>query len=528
MANLTLPFGRAPARPGAHRGLIAIAVMSSAVMEVLDTSVVNVSLPHIAGSLSATVDEATWVLTSYLVANAIILPITGWLANYFGRKRLLLTVVTGFTTSSLLCGIAPNLTALIFFRVMQGLTGGGLQPLSQAVLLEEFPAQERGKAMAMWGMGIVAAPILGPTLGGWLTDTYSWRWVFYINLPIGIFSLLMISLFVFDPPYLRRGGLRVDLWGFGLLAVGMGALQIMLDKGQEEDWFGSDFIVALAVIAGIFLTTFVIRELVVDDPIVHFRLFKFPNFASGILLVTALGFVLYGSLVLLPLYMQTLLGWTAQTAGFWTSPRGIGTALCMPLVGYLLGKGFDGRWMLAFGFTVTAVSFFGFSHMNLNSGTWDILFHLVNQGVGMSFIFVPLTTLTMDPIPKQETGYATSLYSVMRNIGSSAGVSFVTTWVARRSQFHQSMLAEHVNPYNPYTREMLDRARQLFIQRGADPVTAGQRALAVLYGLLQKQAAVLSFLNVFRLMGILFLLVIPMILVMRRPAARARGAAAGH
>jgi DHA2 family multidrug resistance protein len=529
MTNLSLPSGnRALARPGAHRGLIAIAVMSSAVMEVLDTSVVNVSLPHIAGSLSATVDEATWVLTSYLVANAIILPITGWLANYFGRKRLLLTVVTGFTTSSLLCGIAPNLPALIFFRVMQGLTGGGLQPLSQAVLLEEFPAHERGKAMAMWGMGIVAAPILGPTLGGWLTDTYSWRWVFYINLPVGVFSLAMISLFVFDPPYMKRGGLRADLWGFGLLAVGMGALQIMLDKGQQEDWFGSDFIVTLAVIAGVFLTSFVIRELVVDDPIVHFRLFKFPNFASGILLVTALGFVLYGSVVLLPLYMQTLLGWTAQTTGFWTSPRGIGTALCMPLVGYLLGKGFDGRWMLVLGFGVTGISFFGFSRMNLNSGTWDIVFHLVTQGVGMSFIFVPLTTLTMDPIPKQETGYATSLYSVMRNIGASAGVSFVTTWAARRSQFHQSMLAEHVNPYNPYAREMLERARQLFIERGADPVTAGQRALAALYGMVQKQAAVLSFLNVFRLMGILFLAVIPMILIMRRPAARARGAAAGH
>jgi DHA2 family multidrug resistance protein len=515
-------------RPGAHRGLIAIAVMSSAVMEVLDTSVVNVSLPHIAGSLSATVDEATWVLTSYLVANAIILPITGWLANYFGRKRLLLTVVTGFTTSSLLCGVAPNLPALIFFRVMQGLTGGGLQPLSQAVLLEEFPPQERGKAMAMWGLGIVAAPILGPTLGGWLTDTYSWRWVFYINLPIGIFSLVMISLFVFDPPYLKRGGLRVDLWGFGMLAVGMAALQIMLDKGQEEDWFGSDLIVTLAIIAGVFLAAFVIRELVVDDPIVHFRLFKFRNFASGIVLVTVLGFVLYGSLVLLPLYMQTLLGWTAQTAGFWTSPRGIGTALCMPLVGFLLGKGFDGRKMLVFGFAVTGMSFFGFSHMNLNSGTWDILFHLVNQGVGMSFIFVPLTTLTMDPIPKQETGYATSLYSVMRNIGSSMGVSFVTTWVARRSQFHQSMLAEHVNPYNPYTRELLDRARTMFMQHGADPVTAGQRAMAMLYGLVQKQAAALSFLNVFRLMGILFLLVIPMVFIMRRSATRAHGAAAGH
>ncbi len=231
-------------RPQANRWLIAIAVMSSAVMEVLDTSVVNVSLPHIAGSLSATVDEATWVLTSYLVANAVILPITGWLANFIGRKRLLLIVVTGFTLSSVCCGLAPSLPMLIFFRILQGTTGGGLQPLSQAVLLEEFPGEERGKAMAFWGLGIVAAPILGPTLGGWLTDTYSWRWVFYINLPIGIASLVMISLFLYDPPYIRRGSMRVDLWGLGMLAVGMAALQIMLDKGQEEDWFGSHFIVS--------------------------------------------------------------------------------------------------------------------------------------------------------------------------------------------------------------------------------------------------------------------------------------------
>jgi MFS transporter, DHA2 family, multidrug resistance protein len=344
--------------PQANRWLIAIAVMSSAVMEVLDTSVVNVSLPHIAGSLSATVDEATWVLTSYLVANAVILPISGWLANYIGRKRLLLTVVSGFTISSILCGMAPNLPALILFRVLQGTTGGGLQPLSQAVLLEEFPLKERGKAMAFWSLGIVAAPILGPTLGGWLTDTYSWRWVFYINVPIGLTSLIMISLFVYDPPYIRRESLRVDFWGLGMLAVGMGALQIMLDKGQEDDWFGSHFIVSLAVLAGIMLPAFVVRELSIDQPIVRFRLLRYRNFGAGIGLVTIQGFVLYGSLVLLPLFMQTLLGWTAVTAGIWTSPRGIGTAFCMPLVGYLLGKHWDGRKMLVFGFLTASLAFF--------------------------------------------------------------------------------------------------------------------------------------------------------------------------
>jgi len=505
-----------------NRWLVAIAVMSSAVMEVLDTSVVNVSLPHIAGSLSATVDEATWVLTSYLVANAIILPITGWLANYFGRKRLLLTVVTGFTVSSLLCGIAPNLPALIFFRVLQGTTGGGLQPLSQAVLLEEFPHEERGKAMAFWGMGIVAAPILGPTLGGWITDTYSWRWVFYINLPIGITSLIMIGLFVSDPHYLRRGKLRADFWGFGMLAVGMGALQIMLDKGQEEDWFGSRFIISLAVLAVGFLAAFVIRELLIDQPIVHFRLLKYRSFASGIVVVTLLGFVLYGSLVTLPLFMQILLGWTSALAGLYTSPRGIATALCMPLVGYLLGKGWDARKMLVFGFAVASLAFFGYSHMDLDSGTWDILLHLVNQGAGLAFVFVPLTVVTMEPIPKAETGYATSLYSVMRNIGSSMGVSFVTTWIARRSQFNQSLLAAHVTDNSLLARQALEQARGLFLRGGSDPATASRRALAMLYGTVQQQATLLSFLSVFRLMGILFLLIIPVVFILRRPRAETR------
>jgi len=515
-------------RPHPNRWLIAIAVMSSAVMEVLDTSVVNVSLPHIAGSLSATVDEATWVLTSYLVANAVILPITGWLAHLIGRKRLLLTVVTGFTLSSICCGLAPSLPVLIVFRILQGTTGGGLQPLSQAVLLEEFPPEQRGKAMAFWGLGIVAAPILGPTLGGWLTDTYSWRWVFYINLPIGLASLTMISLFLYDPPYIRGKSIRVDFWGLGMLVVGMGALQIMLDKGQEEDWLGSRFIVTLALIAGIMLPAFVIRELRVDQPIVRFRLFRYRSFAAGIGLVTVLGFVLYGSLVLLPLFMQTLLGWTAVTAGLWTSPRGIGTAICMPLVGYLLGKGLDARKMLVGGFLVASMAFFGYSHMNLQSGTWDILWYQVNQGLGVAFIFVPLTVLTMDPIRKDETGFATSLYSVMRNIGSSVGVSFVTTFVARRSQFHQSVLAAQVAPNSQPVQQFLARASEMFFRGGCDRVTAGRRSLALLYRMVQQQAALLSFIEAFRVMGFLFLAIVPLVLLMRRARQAKPSAAAAE
>ena len=449
-------------------------------MEILDTSVVNVSLPHIAGSLSASVDEATWVLTSYIVANAIILPITGWLANFIGRKRLLLTVVTGFTISSILCGLAPSLPMLIFFRVLQGTTGGGLQPLSQAVLLEEFPGRERCPAMALRGLGIMAAPILGPTLGGWVTDTYSWRWVFYINVPVGIFSLIMISLYLKDPHYIRRGTMRVDGWGLGMLAVGMGSLQILLDKGQEEDWFSSHLIVWLAVLATLFLAAFVIRELRVPEPLVRLRLFKYRSFATGIGLVFVLGFVLYGSIVLLPLFMQRLLGWTAVTAGFWTSPRGVGTALCMPVVGFMLRKGFDARKMLVFGFFIAGVAFFGFARMNLQSGTWDILWEQVLQGGGMAFIFVPLTLLTMDPIPKEDTGYATSLYSVMRNIGGSAGISFVTTWIARRSQIHQSVMAAHATPYDEPFRQTLRQATSFLMQQGRDATTASHQSLAMI------------------------------------------------
>jgi DHA2 family multidrug resistance protein len=492
--------------------------MSSAVMQVLDTSVVNVSLPHIAGSLSSTVNEATWVLTSYLVANAIVLPITGWLANYMGRKRLLMAAVGGFTVSSLLCGLAPSLPALIVFRIIQGATGGALQPLSQAVMLEEFPGREQGKAMAFWSLGIIAAPILGPTLGGWITDTWSWRWVFFINLPVGALSLILISQYVFDPHYIRRRQwMRIDGWGMGMLAVGMGSLQILLDKGQEKDWMGSTLIRVLLVLALGFLAAFVIRELAAKDPVVHFRLLRSRTFAAGIGLATLMGFVLYGSLVLLPLFMQTLLGWTATTAGLWNSPRGIGTALCMPLVGYLLGKGWDGRWMLAFGFVVAGGAFLGYSHMTLESGTWDIFEDQIMQGIGMAFLFVPLTTLTMSAVSNQEMGYATSLYNTMRNVGSSVGISFVTTWVARRSQFHQSVMGSSLTASSRMQQQGVGGLTPFFQNHGFDAATAEHKAGGLLYQMLQQQAALLSYADVFHLMGYLFLATTPVILLMRRP-----------
>src|SRR5947208_10544 len=291
------------ATPHVNPWIIAVAVMFSTFMEVLDTTVVNVSLRHIAGSLSATVDEATWTLTSYLVANAIVLPLTGWLANHFGRKRLLMMAVVGFTSASFLCGVAPDLRSLIIFRIIQGACGGALQPISQAVLLEAFPPQDRGKAMAFWGLGIVVAPMLGPVLGGWLTDSYSWRWVFYINIPVGIASIIMTRLFIFDPPYIRRKSESVDYWGIGMLAVGIGALQSVLDKGQEEDWFSSHWILALAIVSLVAVASFVVYELLIEHPVVDLRVFKVRTYSTGVFLMTLLGFVLYCSLLLLPIFL---------------------------------------------------------------------------------------------------------------------------------------------------------------------------------------------------------------------------------
>src|SRR3989442_5870878 len=300
-----------PAIPQINPWLIVISVMFGTFMEVLDTTVVNVSLPHIAGNLSATPEEATWALTSYLVANAIILPITGWLANYFGRKRLLMTAVVGFTKSSFLCGFAPSLAWLVVFRIIQGLTGGVLQPVSQAVMLEAFPREQQGKAMGVWGLGIVVAPMLGPMLGGWLTDNYSWRWIFYVNIPVGLVSFIMPKKFIFDPPYIRRSAAKVDTWGIGMLAVGIGSLQLVLDKGQQEDWFTSAWITWTLVLAAAMLVTFIVREMYTKDPVLQLRVFKERPYSSGVLLITSLGFVLFSSLALPPLFLQTVLAYPA-------------------------------------------------------------------------------------------------------------------------------------------------------------------------------------------------------------------------
>src|SRR5471030_768607 len=382
-------------QPQVNPWIVAVAVMFATFMEVLDTTVVNVSLPHIAGSLSVSIDEATWALTSYLVANAIILPMTGWLASMFGRKNLLMLSVVGFTAASFLCGLAPTLGTLIFFRILQGATGGALQPLSQAVLLEAFAPQDRGKAMGFWGLGIVVAPILGPVLGGWLTDNYSWRWVFYINIPVGVASIVMTKMFIFDPPYLRQEKRRIDYWGIGMLAVGIGALQIVLDKGQEEDWFSSNMIVTLTIICAVTLTALIWHLLVAEDPIVDLRVFKERSYAVGVFLMTVVGFVLYGSMVLLPVMLQTLLGYPPLQAGIAMAPRGIGSFFMMPLTGLMTGK-FDPRKLLSVGLVVGGGTLIFLGTLNLSAGYWDIFWPQLIQGGAMALLFVPLTTVTMD------------------------------------------------------------------------------------------------------------------------------------
>jgi MFS transporter, DHA2 family, multidrug resistance protein len=500
--------------------IVAIAVMFATFMEVLDTTVVNVSLPHIAGSLSATIDEATWALTSYLVANAIILPMTGWLASRFGRKNLLLLSVSGFTLSSMACGLAPNLPMLILFRCLQGATGGAMQPLSQAVLLEAFPPKDRGKAMGFWGLGIVVAPIFGPVLGGWLTDNYSWRWVFYINIPVGIMSLIMTRLYIFDPPYLRQEARRIDYWGIGMLAVGIGALQYVLDKGQEDDWFSSRTITALAIVSGVTLLMLVIHELTTDDPVVDLRVFKERSYAVGVFLMTIMGFVLYGSLVLLPIMLQTLLGYPPMLAGIAMAPRGIGSFIMMPVTGLLTGK-IDPRKLLALGFLIGGGTLLWLARLNLQAGYWDIFWPQAIQGAALSLLFVPLTTASMASISREKMGNATSLFNLMRNIGGSIGIAVTGTMLVRQQQAMTTVLGARVTPYSTASQSMFSQLRSAFLAGGSDSVTATNRTYAALFGMVWRQASMVSFVTIFELLGIVFIALIPLVLIMKRPSSQA-------
>ncbi len=501
---------------GVNPWIVTVAVMLATFMEVLDTTVVNVAVPHMAGNLGASVDEGTWVVTSYLVSNAIILPMSGWLASRFGRRRMLLLCVAGFTLTSLLCGMASTLPELILFRVLQGLSGGGLQPLSQSVLLETFPPKKHGTAMAAFGFGIIFAPILGPTLGGWITDNYTWRWIFYINLPVGILSLLMISQFIIDPPYLRkRTGGGVDLCGIGFLALGFGMLQMVLDKGQEKDWFGSNQIRLWTALCVIGLVGMVIRELTTKQPVVDLRVLKDRTFAAGTFLMTMLGFVLYASLMLLPIYLQTLLNYPAFQSGLAVSPRGIGALIMTPISGQLTNR-LDPRKLLFVGVVTGGFSMLSFSHLNLNAGYWDIFWPQIIQGAAMAFLFVPLMTTSMSGIAKEKMGNATSIYNLMRNIGGSFGIALMTTFLARRQQVHQSQLISHITPSDLRTQNMVRGLQQWFAQHQAlNAYDAAHKSWGAIYLMVQQQAAMLSFVEAFWIMAMIFWAMAPLLLLLR-------------
>jgi MFS transporter, DHA2 family, multidrug resistance protein len=514
-----------PLNPWVVAGTVVVATF----MEVLDTSVANVALPHIAGNLSATVDESTWVLTSYLVANAIVLPLSGWFSSLMGRKRFYLLCVTLFTLSSMLCGMAPTLGTLILFRILQGLGGGAMQPLAQAILVESFPRHKQGVAMAAFGMVVVFAPIIGPTLGGWITDNFSWRWIFLINIPIGAVALLAASAFVHDPPYLLRrkwGSIRIDYIGLGLLSLGLACLEILLDEGQSKDWFSSSLIVTSAVIAAVALIGVVFWELRQKDPVVELHLLRDRNFAISTVTMFLLGFVLYGSTMLLPVFLQTLLGYTALRSGMVLSPGGIAVLLLMPLVGVLITR-VEARWLVIVGMAISAAGLFLMSGFNLEVDFRTAMWARVVQNAGLAFLFVPINTMAFYYIAREKTGYATGLINLARNIGGSAGIALISTLLARRTQFHQQILAGHVTPYDPRYREMIESATGLLVSKGASAVDAAHQAQAILYGMVQRQAAMLAFLDAFWVMGCVFLAVIPMMFLMRKMApAKARAAAA--
>ena len=506
----------ANAPPQVNKWLITIAVMAGTFMEIIDTTVVNVALPQMAGSLSAGVDEATWVLTSYLVSNAVILPITGWLSALFGRKRFLMICLALFTFTSMLCGSAPTLGTLIFFRIFQGVGGGALQPISQAILLETFPVRERGMAMAIWGLGVVIAPIIGPMLGGWITDNLSWRWAFYINLPIGLLSLLMTALFIFDPEYIRkqRAG-AIDYWGLGLLIVGLGALQVVLDKGEREDWFSSAFIVRLAVISIVALIVLVYRELKTEHPVVDLRLFKERNYTAGVTIMFFFGFVLYGSIMLLPLFLQTLMGYNATLAGTSLAWGGVGSLIIMPVVGRLTTV-VDSRWLVGIGLVINAVAVYLMSLFNTQvdfaTATWPRFV----QGFGLGMTFVSLTTLTMSRISQEKMGNATGIFNLMRNLGGSFGIAAATTLLARRSQFHQSHLVERLTPLSLPFNEWMERAGTLL---GLGPhwnLWDTPVPLAGLYQEVQRQAQMLAFCDDYWFFTLVFIALLPLVFLMRR------------
>src|ERR1700726_2769512 len=481
-------------RPAVNPWIIALAVTLATFMEVLDTSIANVALPHIAGSLSAGQDESTWVLTSYLVSNAIVLPLSGWLSSIVGRKNFYMGCVALFTVSSFLCGLAPNLATLIVCRVLQGAGGGGLQPSEQAILADTFPPAKRGMAFAVYGMAVVTAPAIGPTLGGWITDNFTWRWIFFINIPVGILSILLTSRLIQDPPYFRRRKLSetsIDYVGLGFVALGLGALQIVLDKGQRDDWFESNFIVALTVVSVASLIFVIFWEWHHKDPIIDLHLFRDRTFGISNLLMFMLGFALLGSTLLLPLFMQTLLGYSAEQAGLALMPGGFTIIVLLPLVGFLLSR-YSPRWLLVFGLVVLSGSLFHMAGFDLDMDFRTAAVARMFQAAGMAFLFVPINTAAYAFLPRDKNNAASGLMNLARNIGGSVGISLVTTMLDRRTQLHLVNLSKNLTPGNPAFRTMVQGATRAMQAHGASAAFATRQAYALVEGTVQSEATMFA------------------------------------
>ncbi len=516
------PEPHSEAAPSVHPWLIAAVVALAAFMEVLDTSIANVALPHIAGSLSASVDESTWVLTSYLVSNAIVLPASGWIAGRVGRKRFFMLCIVLFTTSSFLCGIAPTLGAIILFRVIQGAGGGGLQPMAQAILADTFQPELLGQAFAIYGVTTVVAPVIGPTLGGWITDNYSWRWIFFINIPVGVLALLLISRLVEDPPYfhkLAKAGVKIDFIGMGLLALGVGCLQVMLDKGQEDDWFGSHFIVTLAVLCAISLVTLAIWEWRNKNPLIDVHLFKNFNFLSANLMMFVLGVLLFSSLVMLPLFLQTLMGYTAESAGIVLSFGALVVLVELPMIGKLTTM-VQARRLVAFGWLLVALSmFYTTRQLDLEVSFKSMAVLRIIQSLGFPFLFIPLTMAAYFGLPPEKNNSIAGMMNFMRNIGSSVGTSMVTTLIARRAQFHQQVLVVHANATSNLFNGALRGLSQTLLRAGLSATAALSQAYGRIYQALIGQATTLAYIDTFHVLaaGSLAMFVLSFVLKKNKP-----------
>jgi MFS transporter, DHA2 family, multidrug resistance protein len=521
MSAAPRPLAPPVARPARNPWAIAFTVTLATFMEVLDTSIANVSLPHIAGGLSASVDESTWVLTAYLVANAIVLPLSAWVSGFIGRKRFYMTCVALFTISSLFCGFAPTLATLVVFRIIQGAGGGGLQPSEQAILADTFPGEKFGMAFAMYGMAVVLAPAIGPTLGGYITDHFNWRWIFFINVPIGIISLLLTYRMVEDPPYLKkeerraRSRANIDFIGLGFIVLGLGCLQVVLDRGQELDWFGSRMITWFIITSAVSLVAFVIWEWRQKNPILELRLFRERTFATAILMMFILGFGLYGSTILLPLYLQQLMGYTSQLAGMVLSPGGFAIALMMPIVGTLVSK-VQARWLIGVGFLITGFAFLAMSNINPNIDFHTAMVYRIQQSIGLAFLFVPITTIAYLGIAPNKNNQVSSIISLARNIGGSVGIALVTTMVARRSQFHQDRIASHVTGYDHVFRNGMSVLTSNLMHQGYSSADAANQAYGRIYGLLEQQSMALAYIDVIWVFAVAALCMVPLVLLMKK------------